>query len=406
MPVRRTCLALLLCVATLRADEGTGVKVEMRTIKGDIHTGELVSVSPAEVVVNKADGKVTVPTAQILLLDFPQDDKPAPPEKFLDVELVDGTVLHCASVAFKGKELKMTLVTGQELIQPIVKVSNILTQAQDVKHRKEWTRLLGQKKRTDIVTILKDGVPNHLEVTLGAVSEDGKKISFILEGDKFSRDIDKIHGLVWERAPDPNMPLAICKLIDVYGSVVMVQEIGVKGSEVSVTTPGGAKLTYPLKSIGKLDYNRDKLRYLSEMDPLKVVDPGTTEGNAFRAYKRDRNPDGKGEIKLAGQTYARGLSMNAYTELVYDLHGDYREFKTLAGIDTSVGDNNLPVTLIIECDGRERVKHVFTRKDKEPIQGLTINVKDVQKLRILVTSGDDPLSLGRHLTLADAKVMK
>jgi hypothetical protein len=398
MSFRRACLALLLSVATLRA---AGPKVEMRTLKGEIIPGELVSITKAEVVINRAESKVTTPTPQVLLLDFPGAAKVTPPEKFLDVELVDGSIFHCAAVAFKPKQLTMTLASGQELTVPLIKVSNVLSQAQDEKYRKEWSKYLGTKRKSDIVSFLNDGVPNHFEVTINSISEDGKDITFtLLDGDnKLTRKLEKVHGLIWDRAADPNMPLSMCKLIDVTGSVVMIEDLTLKGDNVELTTPGGVKLEYPLKSIGKLDYNRDKLRYLSEMDWKVVKEP---EDAFFKPYK-DTNGD-KGPIRLGANTYAKGLFLNAYTELIFDLGGDFREFTTLAGIDPTVGGGKAPVTLIIECDGREREKRVFNRDDKEPFVPLRIPVKDVQKLRITVST--DKIPFGGHLTLADAKVVK
>ena len=95
----------------------------------------------------------------------------------------------------------------------------------------------------------------------------------------------------------------------------------------------------------------------------------------------------------------------------YDLKGDYREFHALAGIDQSVGGVGGPVVLVIEgvIDGqtKELYKKTFTRKEaKDKKDGvIDLNIKDVQKLRIIVRSGD-LFDNGKHLDLVNAKVQK
>jgi hypothetical protein len=410
MPLRRTLLTLFLCAAVVRADEGTGLKVEMRTLKGEVVRGELLSVSVAEVVVAKADGKQTVPTAQVLSVDVEQAEKPTPPASYLDVEIVDGSVFHCAACEIKGKQVKLTLVSGQEVPLPLVKVSNLIRDAQDPAKRKRWNQELGRKKTSDVLATLNKGTISALDVKIVFFSDDGKNLNVNIE-DIGARTIpvEKVEGLIFERAADPNMPLAICKLVDVFGTVVMVQEIAIKNGEAKVTTPGGVALSVPLKLIQRFDYNRDKLKYLSELDPIKQEVKASEDFQTGPGL--DVNLNG-GPIRLGETTYPRGLSLRANTELVYDLRGDFREFKAVAGVDKSLlekGVKGVKATakLVIECDGRERYSKTFTPEDKEAATPFTINVKDVQKLRILVTRDDSwAVNYSCHLTLADAKVMK
>jgi hypothetical protein len=405
MPVRRTLLALLCCVAIAHG-QTTGVKVELRTLKGNIVNGELVSVSPAEVVIQTSSGKVTTATPQVLGMDLLHGDKPTPPEKFTDVELTDGTILHCLAVSMKERNVHLALVSGQELDLTLGKLSNLVNEAQDPKRRKEWTQQLAKKRRGDVLAVLKEGVLNALIGNLGAASADGKTISFDWTeiNQKVNKPLNTIHGLVWERAPDPAMPLPICKLIDVYGSTVFVHEVAVKGGEVTVTTPIGMKLTYPLKAVQRFDYKGDKLKYLAELDVLELKVASDEE---FRKGPvADLNLD-KNQIKLGDTVYVRGMSYHANTDVIYDLRGDYREFKAFAGIDKTVGKDHKPVVLIIECDGRERVRMPIAPTDKDPFQALSLNVKDVLKLRIQVLVGEGQLTtFGAHLTLANAQVLK
>jgi hypothetical protein len=63
------------------------------------------------------------------------------------------------------------------------------------------------------------------------------------------------------------------------------------------------------------------------------------------------------------------------------------------------------VLLRIEGDGKELYTRTFNRKtDKVPVP-ITLNIKDVQRLRLVVSSGDGS-DLGRHVHLGNAKVSK
>ena len=63
MPAIRALLLALLCVSL------TG-GAEVRTLKGKVHKGDLVSVSEAELVVNENGTQTKVPVAQVLFVDF------------------------------------------------------------------------------------------------------------------------------------------------------------------------------------------------------------------------------------------------------------------------------------------------------------------------------------------------
>ena len=60
---------------------------------------------------------------------------------------------------------------------------------------------------------------------------------------------------------------------------------------------------------------------------------------------------------------------------------------------------------MFEGDGKELATETISSEDKERFKALTLNIKDVQKLKITVKS-DDEFDTARHLDLADAKVSK
>src|SRR5262249_23553681 len=160
---------------------------------------------------------------------------------------------------------------------------------------------------------------------------------------------------------------------------------------------------YTPEILCRIDYSPGNLAYLSELEPSKVVETSTEE--RVEHYRRDLNLDNQ-PLRLKGQTYPRGLALHSYTELEYDLKGEFLEFKAVAGIDDAVPGIDAPVALLIEADGVKLLEATFSRKDKERARPISVNVKDRQKLRIVVSPAGDLLDLGKHLNLCDAKVTK
>jgi hypothetical protein len=401
MSVRRLALVLILCASPAGA-------AELRTLKGETVAGDVVRITDKEIVIAKGGQEVSTPLAQVLQLDYSPGDAKLPAE-FTDVELTDGSLLHCKAVAVKGKDVEMTLALGAKgdtvVKLPLTAVANLLREAHNEKYRRDWNDRVAKKQRRDQVAVRKEGVINVVSGTLGEADADGTAIEFKL-GSGAARKVPlaNVHGLIFQREIDPNAAPVVCKVTDASRNLLLASSVVSTPAGLTVTTPAGAKIEYPPAQLARLDYSGGKLTWLSDMDPVET-NYELGEGRLCE-YVRDRNVN-KEPIRLDGVPYPRGLALLAPTELVFDLKGDYREFKAVAGIDDQVGGIAGPTVLRIEGDGKELKTLTFDRKDKDKskAQEVKLNVKDVQKLRISVRAGDF-IGYGKHLDLADAKVSK
>lgn len=246
-----------------------------------------------------------------------------------------------------------------------------------------------------------DGQLNGLEGTLGNADEKGETIEFQLAGgNEVQIALTRAAVLIFLRTPDANMPLPICKIIDNYRNTVAASGLTLTPAGLTITTPSGAKIDYPQQQVARLDFSKGKLTFLSDLEPSKVVE--TNNLDRVEHYRKDLNLDGE-KIRLDSVKYDKGLSLHAYTELEYKLDGEYQVFQAVIGVDDLVGGSDGPTLIRLEGDGREIKTWKITRKDK-PIP-VKLSVKDVQRLKITVASGD-LLDLGKHASLADAKVSK
>src|SRR5262249_29999255 len=211
--------------------------------------------------------------------------------------------------------------------------------------------------------------------------------------------LERVHAMIFVRALDPSAPPVLCKLYDTYQNLVMVSGVKMTPAGLAVTTPAGATIDYATDLVARLDYSSGNQAFLSDLTPAKVVEQTPTEEH----YRRDLNVNGR-PMTLVGKTYPKGLGLHATTELEYDLNGEYREFRAVVGIDDAVGGHDGPVQLTMEADGKEIVSLTLTRKERK-VHELVRNVKDGQKLKIVVSS-PELLDLGKHLDLAEARVIK
>jgi hypothetical protein len=381
--------------------------VEVRTLSGQFTKGTLESINDKEIVVS---GHGRVPIDQVLDLTFPDGTAGSSEGRVTDVELVDGSLLHCSQLAIKGKNVELKLLSGQEIKDlPLAAISYVLNDAQETKVREEWQRFLAKKGNHDLVAIKsKDGVINPLEGTFGEVDAEGKIAFESVNGIKGRLSLDRLHGLAFFRRPDPEAVPALFRATDTFKNLWVVAKAGKGENGYLLQTVAGVKVEYPLKSFTRWDFSKGKLTYLSDLEP-KPTELSNVE--RIEHYRRDKNLEGE-QIQLtekngeggsaALKKYPKGLCLHAHTELLYDIGGEYKEFKAVLGMDPKVtGDSHVKVT--IEGDGKELFSAEMRRRDDS--RPVTLNVKGVKQLRIVVASAG-LLDLGNHLCLADAKVSK
>jgi hypothetical protein len=405
MPFQRALLLVAVCASLgLAADPP-----ELRPLKGEKIKGDLVSLTNKEIVLQVNGKPVATPTEGTLSLQFRAPGNPT--GAYSQVELTDGSVLRCSKVEFKKKDAILTLTSGQVATIPMTLLSQVMHEANDLKMVASWRELLEDNKKEYDVLVFKNDSGNlaYAEVTFYDASDDGKTIEYKLKGDedKRKRAVEKIHGIIFSRQPDPNMPNRLCEVQDAQGARLFAKSANLKDGKVVVETQCGARVELSPDALAKLDYSKGKLTYLSDLvrdAPSKVkLEQAETGGEKY--FFTDCGPE-KGPMRLAGQVYDKGLAMHARTEVTFTIDGDYREFRAVLGIDDNYSQGSEdPVFVRVEANGKELKTFEVTRKAGAiPIN---LNIKDVNKLRIIVTSTPENfLGLGSSVDLADAKVSK
>ncbi len=392
MRLPSTILTLLAFASILPA-------ADLTTLNGRKLSGELVSIDDKAVVIKSAGGNVSTPLPQILQLILQSAPSAKMPDKYTDVELIDGTILHCSSFALKGKNAELTVLPDLKLTIPMRALSYILTDAQDPANRKDWAVATGERTKSDRYFVRRNNRLDGLEGTFGDASADGKQIDFTdAEGRKRPLPIERLVAFLFNNRLEGNIPTTACRVKDAYNNVVVAHQAVLKGEKLSITTVAGATVEYPsLKSVAMLDYSKDKIVYLSDMKPA-AEEKDFDELSVM--YSKDLNLDNQ-QINLEGKPFHKGLVLHPPLVLTYDIGGEYKEFKAVIGVDVSVQTPS-HVRLIFEADGRKLFETEVNVKDHP--RPITLDIKKVHRFKVRVLPEGFPY--GHQVTLADAKVTK
>jgi hypothetical protein len=280
--------------------------------------------------------------------------------------------------------------------------------ADDAKHKAEWRKMLQNRGKRDLYVIRQADGLNFVQGTLVEGDAEGTRLTFEKEdGGKESLLLSRATGgLVFNQAQNVELPSTLCKVQDVFGNTLVAQAVEMSGSGVKVTTVAGVVVSYPsAQGIAKLDYSQGNVAYLSDLTPqvqAPAIPPDEVNTNIAVPFVADKTPTNE-PLRLDNVVYPKGLWIASDTVLTYTLNGDYRELKAMIGIHDQFGTNSTEAKVTIEADGKPIFSEVVKRKDKP--KGVTLDIKNIQQLRILVES-DSPFFNGSQAVLADARVQK
>src|SRR5688500_10679931 len=110
----RKLLASVICLVLVSA----ALADELRTLGGKTVTGTVTRISDSEIVLKTDTGDVATPLAQVLAVDL-KPGKAIELANYTDLRLIDDALLHCVTVAVKGKDVEATLPSGLVLKLPM-----------------------------------------------------------------------------------------------------------------------------------------------------------------------------------------------------------------------------------------------------------------------------------------------
>ena len=163
----------------------------------------------------------------------------------------------------------------------------------------------------------------------------------------------------------------------------------------------GAEVKIPLQQIVSLDIRQGKAAYLSDLKPKRY------EHTPFLGvrwpYEMDRSVAGR-ELRLAGNTYDKGVGLHSESRLTFNLAGEYRRFEAIVGLDDLTGQGG-SVRVRVLVDGKAREVGDKELTSAAGPRELRVDVAGAKELTLVVEfgSGGDVCD---HVNWADAKLIK
>jgi len=193
------------------------------------------------------------------------------------------------------------------------------------------------KPEKDAVVLLEGG---RVEGVLEKFEEDGIRFGSDALGDvKIAYEKVRAVALaaVGEPSPaggntPPGGPEARVTLRD--GTRVTAAVTGLASGKLSLEEPVLRAITVSLDDVLDVAFLNGRSVYLSDREPVKVVE---RLGPAFRKsmpHRKDENVLGE-PIRLGGREHPKGLGVHSYSLLEYDLGGQFARFEAVIGLDDS-----------------------------------------------------------------------
>jgi hypothetical protein len=406
----------------------TAFAAELATLDGRKVTGDIVAIVGNDLTFKGPMGeeKFLVTTLNSVTTG-PAPKTIAAGAKHTTVELVDGSLFRASEIVVKGKMLEMKLLgTPPRTVSVLMRdpkdntgaVYAINREAGDVKLEQDFRNLLRNRSRKDQF-IFKRKVKNDagMEIdaldasagTFGEGSADGSTIKFVLDADGKDSDLrmTQVAGLIFKQRPAETVPPAICKVIDADGNELSAAAVTRTDKGFAVTCVSGAKIDLAANQVSKFDFAAGAVKYLSDLDPVGLEESGTDPEH----YQKDKNLD-KRPIKIVidpaagkSEVFPKGLTLKAKTMITFELKGQYKSFRTIAGVDADP-DNVSASQVKITIDDGTNVLWKGTIKKGEKAIDLNLNVANVDRLKITVESDGTVTDLGNQVSLGNARVLK
>src|SRR5262245_37155659 len=406
---------------------------ELSTLDGKKVNGEIVSIIENELTFKSATGsdeKYLVTTISAVTVG-PAPKGLASGTKHTIVELTDGSVFRCESIAVKGTSVEMKLLgaSPRTVSVPMTSVFSINREAGDLKLEQDFRRLVRGRSAYDRF-VFKRKTKNDqgadveeldaVEGTFGDGDAEAGTVKFIKAGpagkvdpkDTEPKESDlrmtQVSGMIFTRRPVEKVAPAMCKVIDADGHELVAQAVAKTPTGYAVTTVSDVKFDLAANQVSKFDFAAGSVKYLSDLEPIALEQSGTNP----EPYQKDKNLD-KQPIRLVtepgtakpAEVFPKGLTLKAKTVVTYELKGQYKTLRALAGVDADP-QNEAPsqVRLTID-DGTNVLYKGVIKKGERPVE-LTLSVQNVEKLKITAESDGSGSDFGNQVSLANARVVK
>lgn len=444
-------LALLVSVPCAAAEN----RVLVSDFQGKSTSGILKEFTSQKIVLDVSDAQpLELPTDEISSVVPQTANTPDAKGDFIVVRLFDGTRITASDLVSENKNVVISLVDGKKITVPLDDVEFVRFSVPSDK--------LFEDESQDFLKILRTQTPNDRLVIFANNSDEDSSLDdhsgviqnigpetvpFDLDGDVLPISRKRIYGLIFHHLQrERTVPEAVCRLLEKNGSHWVLSDIQFDAEknlfrwETVSKIPGATLLSdwrsasfaqknsVPLLELTPISVQyapaavwaeRDvqgpllSLQLFSEAMVEKTPPPQEVpmpHGGTPRARRESRISTKTEQrplqilqnVQLGGKTYSQAYSLQAKTELTFDLNGEYKTLHGLAGVDDRLRpQGNAKLTIF----GDKQVLFETPVRGDSPVCSLNVDLKGVQTMTITVDF-PDAISAGTRVNLVNVLLVK
>lgn len=422
MVVTNTMLLATLNTLLLAASIGF-TPVEVNQLDGQMHSGTLVSLAPAQAVVETAQGERTFSTRELYSLRFPDalvNEDFLPLEDPIAVEFEDGSRVQAANVSVESGRATVLLTENEPILAATRSIHSVRFFQPIAALSKQWDQIVSAGDVAgDVLVIRKtqtvedeNGVEKEsigldsLEGVLHEITDD--HVAFEFDGTRVEVPRHKVEGVIYFHRTANRQSEPTSRVFTADGSAWNFKSCELDGDTIKGVSVSGIRLNLPVAKITKIDFSVGNLVFLSDLKPDAFEWKSDLETSktppVVSTWYRLRVDEGfyGGPLILDAHSYEKGLALHSRTKLSYRLTREFERFAAIAGIDDRYrADGN--VTLTISGDGKPLMSENLAGSK---LINIDLDLRGVRRLEILVDFGEDKVGYGDYLNLCNARLMK
>jgi hypothetical protein len=190
-------------------------------------------------------------------------------------------------------------------------------------------------------------------------------------------------------------------IVGTDGTTVSFTSLTFSEEQLVAETPSFGTITLNMENTAAIRFKSDRVVNLTDLEPSSVVSYGMVTDSV--PYKRNRSVTNN-PLSLDGVVYSTGLGLHSFTELTYELDGQFNSFVTVVGIDDAVRPNG-DAALTFLGDYKQLTEPLRLTGQSDP-QVVRLDIHGVKQLTIRLDFGDDGLGVSDHIDLAGARLIK
>jgi hypothetical protein len=386
-----------------------GAQLTVTQVDGTQIRGTLLAWSAERLVLDSQGAALELSPAELLRVEWPPISPQAAPRT---LTLVDGSRLPYTEFRVTGGHAALVTPLAPAPLTVPTRQIDFVQFAPEL----DWQPSQETQPEGDVLVLRKKaGGTQQLVGVLGEVTD--QEVDFTWEGETIPVKRSKLVGLKYFHARPPQVKQALCWLQLQPEGRLPVASLQLSGNQVEVRTIGGLSLTVPIQQCVSADYSRDKLVYLSDLEPLEQswtprigLPPSATLAQQYGLPRRDQSfagsslslrwPSASGQATV--QNYAKGLALRSRTVCRYRVPSGMQRLIAIAGIDPETAHQG---HLTLEVFADQRSVWQQTIAGDAPPEPIDVDLQGARELRLVVDYGEN-LDFGDRLHLVEARVSK